>query len=175
MANNCFFEMRITGKKENIDELIEMIHDRNVDSDLGRVFSCDVSCEEEINGITYIDVVGDCAWSVENSMMPGCIGHNLVDESKRLNLVIEIYSSEYGNCFQEHILIIKGDIDENETVHYEEHWVSGYNSLKEYNEDNETCFTEDMLNDNGDVVIGGFGENYGKFEFFDNWIFEEEE
>ena len=172
MANNCFYDMRITGKRDNVYELIKMLQwkDEYKESGLGRTFSCDIVSEACVitDDILFIDVAGDCAWSVLCAMReeykPAPLW-SLEKASRELDLIIEVFSSECGCCFQEHVLIYKGDVRIDDCTDYEEHWVSGYNSLEEYNEENETNFTEDMINENGDICIGGF-DNYGEFQWF---------
>ena len=172
MANNCFYDMKITGRKEAISELIQMLKwkGKYENSGLGRTYSCCI-----IEGITEIEgdigyavVCGDCAWSVYTAMMDyHGREHSLESETERLGLIVEVYSSEPGIGFQEHILIDKGVIEFNDCVDYEEHWVEDYASIEEYNEENDTDFTEDMVDDNGNVCVGGFGGDYGCFQSFD--------
>lgn len=170
MANNCLFDMRITGREEAIKELIAMLkwEGEFKEKGLGRTYSFDADELEETDvvGIYSVTGYGDCAWSILTAM---CEEYrkdapSLESETKRLGLVVEVYSSEPGMCFQEHYLFVKGDVLVNECVDYEEHWVSGYSSLEEYNKEFETDFTEDMLNEDGDVCIGGFGDDYASFE-----------
>lgn len=178
MANNCYFEMRITGREQDANELIKMMRfeGKYKDCGIGRIFSCDpFSSFEKVNGdIGYIDACGDCAWSILCSMMTQYRkdSPSIESETKKLDLIVEIYSSEPGCCFQEHYVINRGDVIENDCVYYEEHWVSGYRSLDEYNEENETEFTQEDLNANGDVTIGGFGADFGCFDDYVSVFFE---
>lgn len=173
MANNCDYSARITGRKQNVEELIRMMRfegEFKYDG-IGRIFSCEI-CDDyeleeaEANDIVRVDVGGDCAWSVLSSMRrDGRRPRSLESESERLNLVVEVYSSEPGCQFQEHVLIDRGIILEDKCVDYQEWWVQEFDTIEEFNEEYGTDFTEDMVNDNGDVCIGGF-ENYGEFEYF---------
>ena len=172
MANNCFFDMKITGKKENVEELIQMLKWKGefVNSGLGRVYSCDeVERYDYGNNIISTLVCGDCAWSVLTAMCAwGRFDTpSLESETKRLNLIVEVYSTETGCAFQEHFLIKKGIVEINDCVDYEEHWIADYENIEEYNEEWETNFTADMVDENGNICIGGF-ENYGDFEDFSN-------
>lgn len=170
MANNCFYDMRITGKKKNVEEMIQIIQgvgEFKHDS-IGRVFDCcivdDYSLESAKNDdIVSIDVCGDCAWSIESSMLVND-RRNLLTETKRLNLIIEAYSSEPGCQFQEHVLINRGEVVIDASVDYKEYWVQEFDTIAEFNEEYGTNFTEDMVNENGDVCIGGFGDEYGVYE-----------
>ena len=64
------------------------------------------------------------------------------------------------------MLIDRGDVLVEDCVDYEEHWVQEYDTIEEYNAEYDTNFTADMVNDNGDICIGGFGDDYGVFEYF---------
>lgn len=169
MANNCAFDMRITGTEDAIKELIAMLswQGKFKERGLGRTYSFDAEELEEtaLPGIYTVTGYGDCAWSILTAM---CAEYrkdapSLESETERLGLVVEVFSSEPGCRFQEHYLFVKGDIKVDDCVDYEEHWVSGYTSLAAYNEEFETNFTEDMLDENGDIYIGGFGEAYANF------------
>lgn len=83
-------------------------------------------------------LTGNCAWSITSCMMnEGRFGYyqslketygnkskatTLAFESKRLNLIVEIYSEETGVGFSEHILYVNGEEIENECVDYYEIW-----------------------------------------------------
>lgn len=169
MANNCWFDMRITGGEEQIKELVEMLRweGKFKNAGLGRVYSFDADEIEktDIPGVFQVNGSGDCAWSVLTAIQNYGGRHpSLESETGRLGLVVEVYSSEPGVGFQEHVLIAKGSVIESECLDYQEHWVEGVEGLEAYNRENETNFTADMVNDNGDVCFGGFGDNYGDFE-----------
>lgn len=170
MANNCAFDMKITGPEEAIKELLSMLkwEGRFKDTGLGRVYSFDA---EELLPTKHPDIYevtgyGDCAWSVLSAMQNdnGSRHPSLESETERLGLVVEVFSSEPGCRFQEHVLIAKGEVIYSDCVDYEEHWVEGSDNLEAYNKEYGTDFTEDMINEDGDVCIGGFGDDYGVFE-----------
>lgn len=181
MSNNCFYDMRISGKKKNVAELLKMMQregEFKYDG-LGRIFSCDIVDDvpieiSEDNDVIEVDVCGDCANSIKSAMCSDgeCRDICLESESKRLNVVVEAYSLEPGNEFSEHILIDRGEVVIYECVDYEEHDIQDYESIEEYNEENGTDFTEDMIVDEY-VHIGGFGDSYGQFEYFGKEHFEE--
>lgn len=170
MANNCAFEMKITGKKENIEEIIRIFQQKDEfkHDGIGRIFSFyvdDMQLIDSQRNIFSVNTYGDCAWSVKSSMCHDAENsRSLKSEAERLHLVIEVFSSETGCQFQEHYLTVFGDVIVNDCVDYEEHWVAIYGGVDAYNKDFGTSFTEDMLNDNGDVCIGGFGDDYDSFE-----------
>ena len=174
MANNCLFDAKITGKKTNVQELLDLM----CKHEIGRIFSCEYDDYdlEVANDDDIISVMayGDCAWSVLCAMLSEYVNPSLETETKRLNLVIEIYSTESGMGFQEHYLIDRGNklIDECKDD-YEEYWPQDYDSTEEFNEDNDTNFTEDMIDENGDIIIGGFGDRYGIYQSFDAKHFEQ--
>lgn len=170
MANNCLFDMKITGPEESIKELVSMLkwEGKFKDCGLGRVYSFDVEEIEPTNapGISTVNGYGDCAWSVLTAMQKeyrkDC--PSLEGETARLGLVVEVFSSEPGIGFQEHVLISKGDVIYSDCVDYEEHWIECAGGLDAYNKENGTNFTAEMINESGDVCIGGFGDKYGVFE-----------
>lgn len=164
MANNCLFDFKIVGKDENVDELMEMMkwQGKYKDNGLGRIYEVYFTDRDYNNDRTIAAYGwGDCAWSVLTAMRNYADRNpSLESETKRLNLAIEIYSSEPGCAFQEHVIINNGEVIEEECVYYEEHWVEEFETLEEYNKEYETNFTEDMVDD-GHVKIGGFGDEYG--------------
>lgn len=176
MANNCAFDMRITGKEDAIKEFIAMLSWQGEfeECGLGRTYSFDADELEEttVPGIYTVTGYGDCAWSVLTAMREEyrADAPSLESETERLGLVVEVYSSEPGFCFQEHYIFVKGNCILDDCVEYEEHWIDSFNSLEEYNKEYGTDFTEDMVNDNGDVCIGGFGDEYANFKDMTNYF-----
>lgn len=102
-----------------------------------RVFEAYVNRNKDEPNASYI--FGYCAWSVYSCMFGtphtyyddfitekygnkyiGFIGTTLPDESRRLNLKIEVYSEEPGCGFMEHYLIDNGEILIEDCVDYEE-------------------------------------------------------
>lgn len=172
MANNCWYQMRIAGKKESVDQFIAMLSGE-APIRLGRVFS--VNTDEQFTpfpgnrGIGYADVSGDCAWSIRESMLPGSNPSvTLATEAKRLGLVIEGYSSEPGLCFQEHVLINKGDILTFDCVDYEEYFIEDMNEKQLAELCAEKGLTKEEIlsnaNHNGDYTVGGFGEDFADYK-----------
>lgn len=167
MANYCYFTMKVTGKKENVKELIEMMkwEGRFKENGLGRIYWVDEYDNYEEDGLFISKITGDCAWSVICSMMEDSGNKiTLETESKRLNLVIEVFSEESGCCFQEHYLIVNGEVVINDSVDYESHFVLDYDSIQDYNEEFDTDFTEEMVDQDGYVVVGGYGDDYCAFQ-----------
>lgn len=171
MANNCFYQMRIAGKKESVEQLIAMLSGEAPVS-LGRVFSADT--EEPFTpylsnrSIGYADISGDCAWSIKEAMLsPRNPSVTLATETKRLGLVVEAFSSEPGNQFQEHILINKGDILTFDRVDYQEYYLE----LMSEKQLAELCQEQDLTREelfseaavDGMFVVGGFGDDFANF------------
>ena len=166
MANHCDFIMQITGRRENVEELIDMLkwQRKHKDEGLGRVYECWEDDIEELNEeFISAQVSGYCAWSVLTAMRNyGGRYPSLESETERLNLLVELYSSESGMGFQEHCMIDKGEVVIDECVDYEEHYVEDYDSIEDYNAEYGMDLTEDMVED-GYVYIGGYGSQYGNF------------
>lgn len=180
MANNCCFDMKITGGEEGIKELVSMLRweGKFKEAGLGRIYSFEADEIEKTNipGVYQTRGAGDCAWSVLTAMQNYGGRHpSLESETGRLGLVVEVYSSEPGIGFQEHILIAMGSVIISDCVDYSEHWVEGPEHLEEYNQEYGTDFTPDMLDENGDVCIGGYGDSYGDFaDVSEYFAFEKE-
>lgn len=96
---------------------------------------------------------------------------SLESESERLNLVIELFSSEPGIGFQEHVLIKKGLVEIDEVEDYAEYWLDDYKNVNDINRECGTRFTDEDVNENGVISEGGI-DNYGVFEdleiYFEN-------
>lgn len=148
MPNYCDFTIRVKGYKRNVDEFIKIIQYGYLDKDdkpfgphMFRIFDSNVY-NEEVYGIqktAYIS--GYCAWSVYCCMMPGALsyynenfengyeyGTNLINESKRLNLFIEVCSEELGMEFGEYYRIDNGILcnsEEYEAFSIYPHWFDG--------------------------------------------------
>lgn len=176
MANACYYEMKIAGEKQNVFECIQMLrHEgsfKNVG--LGRVYSFDfIDSTPEISdsnsNIIALSGSGDCGGSILCAMRKEYRNElpSLESESKRLGLVIEAYSSEPGNRFQEHVLINKGEVVVEESVDYAEFWLEAASEdyIQEVSEKTGIPVDELMnnLNANGDFCLGGFGDSFGDF------------
>lgn len=150
MPNFCDYEMRVRGKKENVEKFIDIIKcnydyskkEFTSDRHLSRVFeanSCWKDEEYELHEYedgTVADVIyGYCAWSVYSCMMEGERTYyrdlkerykdesrvtSLIECSKDLDLDIEAFSEELGFEFMEHFLIRKGVVEIDDCVEYKE-------------------------------------------------------
>lgn len=173
MPNMCGFDMKIAGPEKAVLELVDMLQHKNPYYSLGRVFSFDLDESQTENGPKGTDYIavqgfGDCAWSVNASMRQEFHpDHSLESEAKRLGLVVEVFSSEPGFRFQEHVLIDKGDILVDECSEYEEYVIDGASEEFINNLLKEQGMTWDELmskvNHNGEFCIGGV-EDYCDFQ-----------
>lgn len=157
MANYCSYEMKIKGKKENVDKLIEYLQSDyyyenkelvkcDADRHFCRVFECHIADDYKEEGYQGYEIVyGSCAWSVFSCMMSG--DHTYYNDlikyknnkvtcmtkaTKELDLEVEIFSEEPGCCFMEHFLIDKGKILIEDCVDWEE----------QYDEDGDPIYDE---------------------------------
>jgi hypothetical protein len=108
----------------------------------------------------------ECAWSVYSCIFPGehtyyndferdhhgeHFGSNILIESKRLQLELEIWSYESGMCFQEHYKICSGVLIKDETFGFDVLWLedySNYNELKEkFKDDSRLLISEEEFNE----------------------------
>lgn len=173
MPNMCGFDMKIAGPEKAVQELVYMLQQKNPYYSLGRVFSFDLDESQTENGPKGTDYIavqgfGDCAWSVNSAMRQEFHpDRSLESETKRLGLVVEVFSSEPGFRFQEHVLIDKGDVLVDECPDYEEYLINGApeafidNLLKEKDMTRDELMSK--VNHNGEFCIGGV-EGYCEFQ-----------
>lgn len=117
MANLCFYSMKVVGeRRENLEKFFRAMNwdGEYKESGVGRVYDCDMVEEitQRADGLYQMTVAGDCAWSVQSSMIQGVrrdFPNGLPVQSERLNLDIEVYAEECGMEFQEHFLFRKGE------------------------------------------------------------------
>lgn len=166
MANECSFTMVITGRAANVREFLKTMR---------RNWAYEVICEDEpeLEDFAPDDIVseyveGFCKWSVLCAMRDEYRNPSVESESRKLNLFVEIYSTEIGCAFQEHVFIKKGEIVVDDCVDYNEIYVGQYDSIEEYNAANGTDFTQNMVEDDL-IIIGGFGEEYNSFHSIDDF------
>jgi hypothetical protein len=123
-----------------------------------RVFEAYLMDDPVYHSAVYksVSISIEVAWSVYSCMFPGAFtyyddfqknhfgdhfGSNILIESKRLQLEIEIWSYESGMCFQEHYKICSGILVKDEEFNFKGLWLEDYSNYQEF------------LNDcNGDVI-----------------------
>ena len=171
MANECDFKIRILGREQNVDELMTLLRYENKGTfrGFGHIWEIDETSEHRDNGLYCIDAAGTCAWSIHSSLIDVPTTQNILTESKRLGLAIEIYSKEPGFAFSEHYIIARGEMLCEECLDYEEV------NVQELSDDElealsgksgqsiETLKSIATEND-GYVEFGGFGDSYAGFE-----------
>ena len=178
MANYCSIDGKITGRRDNVQELLDMLcwEKQFKDEGLGAMYDCDYDAHDLMlagkDDIVEVYIFGGCRWSVLCALREEYKTPSLESETKRLNCVIELYSSEPGCQFQEHVLIDRGEVLIDDCVDYKFHEITAYDSLEEYNEVCKTNFTEDMIDENGDITFGGYKDQYGVFQTFDESHFK---
>lgn len=185
MPNFCCYEMKVRGKEEAVEEFIDIIqakyqikdgvcsHERH----FWRVFEANVIDKHFENGVGYAEIDGDCAWSVYSCMCegdntynndcPNLGGTTLQKESERLNISIEVYSSENGCAFQEHYIYDCGECIVEDCVEWGEYCTDDFDSVEDLNAEYGTNFTQEEFEnaDDGYISVGGFG-NWS----FDGWL-----
>lgn len=182
MANHCNYSMRIQGNPDSVENVIKALQsdyhyetmEFDHDKHLFRVFEAlivDDDIDEEDDYRSVI-VDGYCAWSVNSCMMEDGYyfdnkkeygdkskGTTLVELSKDNNVQIEVYSEEGGACFQEHILIVDGEIVINDCVDYfeieKEQFEDDEMTLERFLEENEMTMA-DVVDNDSYYAIGGF-------------------
>ena len=181
MPNYCSYSMCVVGKKENVEEFIKVMQ---ADYDYGamkfsydrhmfRVFKADCDeVEERFDGRFQTIITGYCAWSVSSCMLESGYygdfketygvnfrGTTLLIESEKLGLDIEVYSEEGGMCFQEHYIIIKGEMVRDECVDWQEFWVEEFETKEKAEEELEMSITDEEWKfalEEGRFMRGGF-------------------
>lgn len=134
MANNAYYEMKVVGRQDNVEAFVRAMNweDEYEQQGVGRVFSCEVYEQGESNNGYYVLISGDCAWSIASAMRVAHNPNNIERLSKRLELSIEAYSEELGMEFQEHFLVVNGDVEIDECVDVSEIDIE---ELDEYEDD----------------------------------------
>lgn len=191
MPNLCNYCMQVKGKSENVEEFIKIIqidyaYDENgncynpsdnnkpVERHLWRVFDAYVENDEMSDDIRIVEISGDCAWSVKSCMCdgfgtyqstnPNGHGTTLQQESKRLQLTIEVFSEECGMEFMEHFVFVNGECIIDDCVDYSEYYTGDFDTVEEMNEEYGTDFTQEEFEADEYISVGGidwiFGEWY---------------
>ena len=120
MANCCFYDMEVIGNKVDIERLISIMKYEDSEYYLYRIREVEVAdIEEWKNGLHVAHIFGEVAWSSEPWIE--CESFGTIDEdgriftsmmtiTKELNLAVEWFTEECGNCFAEHFAVCKGKI-----------------------------------------------------------------
>lgn len=140
MANECWYYMVVTGRKEDIERLYSIMEYEDRSFYIYRVFSAELTSLTRIEeDLYYAQITGNVAWScakwVEHQIMtreePCEKGADLYTDllflSELLHLNIEIVSEEGGIGFQEHYVIIDGELEVEQCTDWFEPYFEGGN------------------------------------------------
>lgn len=161
MANNCGFEMRITGP----DKATALFFASEVEK-MGRVYYADPYDEWGESG--YVTVQGDCAWSLAaafdlNRRGTGC-SNTLEAEAARLGVSLEAYSEECGCGFNEHVVIRDGLLSVSECADWESRCLDDLDGddLGKLREELGFASREELLAtaEDGYLSLGGYDWTY---------------
>ena len=117
---------------------------------------------------------GWCKWSIESSMInnaiimraephkwaglvEGTYYPTIFECAKELGVQFEAYSTEPGCDFAEHIGLIDGIGNINETTNYDEIWIGDYETLEWCQKEHPEVTQEDWDESDGSIIeVGGF-------------------
>lgn len=149
MGNICSFSMLLKGTKENLKTFCDWIEQKG-NTWMGR--GAEISYPEDdidegavyiTDGLFSLSVSGWCKNGLRNSLMDDAISMRkhpeiwafnnasykemtfitLFEACEKLDIIMEAYSEEPGNCFQEHVLCNpKENIFINERCEWHEEW-----------------------------------------------------
>ena len=180
MANICDFSMMVKGKRDDIEAFYNAMS-QNGNIYMGRGAEAEIEYEDEENCAL---INGWCKWSVQSAMVDNAIDMRShpdswywgegIDASKlefitlfeacnKWNLDMEVYSEECGCCFQEHFVVVDGDLICDECVDYHEYCIDDYETKDEAEKELRIKITDEEWN-SGDSFISRGG--------FENWDFE---
>lgn len=173
MANICSFSMCVKGTHENIEKFYNaMCQDGNIY--MGRGADAQILYEDEENR-ALID--GWCKWSVQSAMIDNAISMRtepnmwgwtkdvnpstlefitLWEACARWNIDMEVFSEEPGCAFQEHYLIIDGQVVCEDCVEWNEYDLDDFETKEEAEEELEIEITDEEWEEGGFIGRGGF-------------------
>lgn len=182
MPNYCDYQMEVKGNQDNVLEFIKIMQsDYHINSNgecdcdrhFWRVFEANVEDKGSNGDIYYAIIGGYCAWSVVTCMCDGIGSYNnsyknaggttLKNESKRLNLTIEVFSKEPGMCFMEHIVYKNGECLVDDCVDYYEYYTGDFESVDEMNKEYDTQFTQEEFESDEWIGVGGLDWIFGTY------------
>lgn len=153
MPNYCNFDMKVVGPPSALAEFIHIMKaryygDEHDPKHFYRVFDFTVTSMEENTIYGY----GYCAWSVSSCFMPGGYhdpnntnnGTTLIEVCRDLHITVEIFASEPGCNFCEHLIIDhNGDVLCDDTGDYYE--LDNETTLEEFNRILNLNWTQEEL------------------------------
>lgn len=164
MANNCYYEMMIKGSKENCRKWLRKMKSYDEPNHFWRIFDATVYDEQGTDDEYYINIMGDCAWSLESCCRTSGYS-NGVDlfavNTKELNICMEAYSREEGIGFEEHyiydndgICIVEECVDYLE-IYWDKNECPDFETYKKEYEISDSVKESDF-NEDGYHAEGGF-------------------
>lgn len=160
MPNICIGTVKVRGYKDNVEEFTRIIQSNydysKPDLDFHkphfwRIFEAYIASYETYGLLAVAEYDISCAWSVAVCMLPGkfsyyadtkdgingvkTYGTHLLEIGKKLNLDVEIFSSEPGMGFQEHYRIQSGIMCEDECTEYHELYIGEYETYQDLIDD----------------------------------------
>ena len=166
MSNACYFDMKIAGEEPAVMEFARMMK-----GGFGQVTAFELN-EGEVERDPRGEAValsghGSCVKSVAAAMLANEGYEDLYTETERLGLAVEVFASEPGSGFQEHLLMDRGILAIDETASYQEIFVDWSEPEDVRELLSETGLGKEELeakvNEYGELWIGGF-ENFGQFQ-----------
>lgn len=150
MANMCAFSMKVVGEKSNVDQFVSALEQKGKFC-MGRGGLIDVKDDFDGGSILY----GDVKWSLLSSLIEDAVSmreqkesgnglwmnngfidnHEFVtlpEASELFKVDVEVYSTEPGLEFAEHILVRKGATVIDDSVPYQEIWFDEYMNYAEF-------------------------------------------
>ena len=135
MANICEVDMKICGKKENVEAFLNALEQKS-DIWIGRGVSIQAGRNNFDEYDDSIQILGSCKWSLESALVKNAYemkkGSSFVDVTakeiltieeacKRFHVVCEAFTEEPGCCFAEHFIYENGTGEWNVCEYKEEY------------------------------------------------------
>ncbi len=172
MANICDFDMRVRGSHDNIEKFYNAMC-QNGNIIMGRGADAELIYDDD----DYASINGWCKWSVSSAMINNAISMRtepnmwyfgdgvdvskiefitLIEACQKWNLDMEVFSEEPGCCFQEHIMVVNGEVVIDECVEWNEYCLDDFETKEEAEAELGFKITDDEWNDDAFVGRGGF-------------------
>lgn len=177
MANMCNFVMRVRGKHENIEKFYNAMN-QNGNVYMGRGAEADIEYED--NDVAEIN--GWCKWSIVSSLIDNAISMRehpdrwhffedisevefitLIEACQKWNIDMEVYSEEPGCCFQEHFMVINGELVDENCVDWYEYCIDDFETKEEAERELDIEISNEEW-ESGEAFISRGG--------FESWDFE---
>ena len=170
MANMCNFVMRVRGKRENIEKFYNSMNQQgNIYMGRGAEASIDYGDDD------VAEIVGWCKWSVVSALIDNAISMRtepnkwhffedisevefitLIEACQKWDLDMEVYSEEPGCCFQEHFLVINGELVDEDCVDWYEYCIDDYDTKEDAERELGIEITDEEWRNDAFVGRGGF-------------------